>query len=63
LSDETLEEFNEVDWRSMINACHMYVHHYYNLAWPGVWKTLTEIDFASLKISADKITDILKARF
>lgn len=63
LSDETVDEFDEVDWRSIINARHMYIHHYYNLAWPRVWKTLTEIDFASLKISADKIKEILKARF
>jgi len=62
LSDKTIEEFDEVDWRTIINARHMYVHHYFNLSWQRVWKTLTETDFISLRKTVDKIIRELKAR-
>jgi uncharacterized protein with HEPN domain len=63
LSDETVKEFSEVDWRSIINARHVYVHHYFNLACPRVWETLTETDFKELRAAVDKMINILKGRF
>lgn len=63
LSNETVEEFDEIDWRQVINARHVYAHHYFNLSWPRIWETLTTTDFISLEASAEKISEILRTRF
>ena len=41
LSDDVTTEFNELEWRNIINARHFYVHHYFDLKWQTVWKTIT----------------------
>ncbi len=63
LSDETLHEFDEIDWRGIINARHFYVHHYFDLDWPTVWKTITATDFITLREYADKAIKELRLRF
>lgn len=62
LSDETIEEFDKIDWREIINARHVYVHHYSNLSWARIWKTLIETDFVVLRSKVDMVKNILKER-
>ena len=62
LSDETINEFGEVDWQVIINARHYYVHHYFDLDWPRVWQTIVKTDFDELKVAISKIVETLKAR-
>ncbi len=63
LSEETRTEFGRLDWRSMINARHFYVHHYYDVKWSVVWRTLHTIDYIAIKTYANEIAQILKNRF
>lgn len=63
LSQETIAEFNKVDWRSFINARHFYVHHYFDVEWPRVWKTLTTVDFKEINQYVKQTIIILRERY
>ncbi|MCW3073539.1 MAG: hypothetical protein JWP69_608 [Flaviaesturariibacter sp.] len=63
LSEETILEFDQIDWRSIINARHFYVHHYHEIQWSTVWKTITTVDFVRIRLRVKEIKEILKARY
>ena len=63
LTNETREEFDQLDWRSIISARHFYVHHYFNIRWTRIWKSLQAIDFMEIKEYAGKTANILKERY
>ena len=63
LSEETRREFNQLDWRSIINARHFYVHHYFNIKWSRIWKSLQTIDFIEMRNYASETAKKLKERY
>lgn len=63
MSPETQQEFNDVAWKAMAGARHVYVHDYFKIDWNIVWQVLQNIDFAQLAGRATEIANILKDRY
>lgn len=62
VSKSTKEEFNTIEWRTIVAARNIYVHEYFAIEWPLVWQTLKTIDFRSIQVAADGIVSILRER-
>ncbi len=63
LSNETTAEFGKLDWKSIINARHFYVHHYFYVEWATVWNTLHTIDYGAIKMYVNVIIKTLRERY
>jgi uncharacterized protein with HEPN domain len=63
VSKETQSEFNQVDWKGMIAARHVYAHHYFKIDWEKIWESINTINFEELIEDAEEIINILKKRF
>lgn len=63
ISKQTKEEFNQLDWKSMIAARHVYVHDYFKIDWTKVWEGINTIDFDDIISGAEEIIQTLKKRF
>ncbi len=63
ISNETTAEFGKLDWKSIINARHFYVHHYFDVEWATVWNTLHTIDYGAIKMYVNVIIKTLRERY
>jgi uncharacterized protein with HEPN domain len=56
LSSGTMEKYKEIEWRNMINARHLYIHHYNGIDWTVV-RSIVKHNIPKLK---NEIENILK---
>lgn len=63
ISKATQSEFNQLEWRSMIAARHVYVHDYFKIDWEKIWWSIETINFGVIISSAEEIVATLKKRY
>jgi uncharacterized protein with HEPN domain len=61
ISNETKEEFSELEWREMISARNFYVHEYFEIDLDWVWISVKKnIDFEKIKTYCSHIIEQIK---